>query len=322
MLEVKTVNKPVLLAAGFLPPDQLSELQTRYDVLEWYKADNPAAILSSFAKYVRCVVGTSHANITATLLNQLPALEQVSIYGAGYDNVDIVTLKKRGIRLTHTPGVNTDDVADLGMAFILATARQVVEADRFVRSGKAQNESMPFSNSLTGSKVGIAGLGTIGYELARRAEIFKVELHYHNRKPRQDVTYTYHKTLLSLAEAVDFLVLCMPGGESTEHCVNTQVLAALGKKGILINIGRGSLVDEEALYEALTSGIIAGAAIDVFKQLGKPTPKFEKLENVLLSPHRGSATFESRAAMGSLFIANIDALYEGVLPPAIAPHLN
>lgn len=311
---------PSVFAAGFLPPEALALLREHaYTLHDYHNAADKPALLAQVAADTRCLVATSHAVIDAALLARLPALEQVSIYGAGYEKIDLAPLRERGIRLTNTPDVMVEDVADLGMGLILATVRRMISADRFVRAGRCARESMPFAHSLRGLTLGIAGLGRIGREVARRAEVFGMSVQYHNRKPRSDVSYPYVDSLLALAQGSDVLLLATPGGPGTTHMVNAAVLEALGPQGTLINIGRGALVDEAALVAALQAGTIAGAGLDVFADLAHPAPALFELDNVVLSPHRGSATFESRGAMARLFMANVEAFFSGKAPPTPVP---
>lgn len=310
------MSQPSVFAAGFLPPEALALLRTHgYVLQDYHNAGDKPALLAECGPTARCMVATSHAVIDAALLAQLPALQQISIYGMGYEKIDLAPLRARGIRLTNTPDVMVEDVADLGMGLILATVRRMISADRFVRAGRCAQESMRFAHSVRGLTLGIAGLGRIGREIARRAEVFGMRLCYHNRRPRPDVPYRYIDSLLQLARECDVLLLAAPGGPATQRMVDMEVLQALGPQGTLINIGRGSLVDEAALVQALQDGVIAAAGLDVFEDLARPSPALFALDNVVLSPHRGSATFESRAAMAQLFFANVEAYFAGREPP-------
>jgi hydroxypyruvate reductase len=317
------MSTPTVFAAGFLPPEALALLHEHgYILQDWHNAADKPAFLAQVAAEVRCVVATSHATIDAALINALPNLEQVSVYGMGYEKIDVAALRARGIRLTNTPDVMVDDVADLGIALVLTTVRRMVAADRFVRAGRCGGASMPFAHSVRGLKLGIAGLGRIGARIAQRAEVFGMQVLYHNRHPRADLPYPCLPSLLELARASDMLLLCTPGGESTHRMVNAAVLQALGPQGTLINIGRGSLVDEPALLQALQDGTIAAAGLDVFEDLARPPSALFELDNVVLSPHRGSATFESRGAMARLFFANVEAWFAGTAPPTPVPAPN
>ncbi len=300
-----------ILAAGFLPDDAMSALEAHYTVHHYYRADDPAALLQEVADDIVCMVGTSHALMSAELINALPNLQQISVYGTGTEKVDASAAKARGITITNTPDVMTSDVADLGMGLILSTVRRMAEADDFVRQGRSGSESMPFSRSLGGKHLGIVGLGKIGSELARRAEPFGLKICYHTRHEKPDAPYPWYPDLLTMATKVDILVLAAPGGEETFHMIDAQVLKALGPEGTLINIARGSLVDEKALVMALQEGTLGAAGLDVFEDLANPSDALFSMPNVVLSPHRGSATHESRGSMARLIVDNVEAFFAG-----------
>ena len=309
-----TAPLPELLAAGFVPEDAKQILLKQFVIHDYAQAADPAALLKTVAHKITCMIGTSHAAMPASLINALPMLKQVSIYGAGHEKIDVAALRARNIVLTNTPYVMCEDVADLAMALLLATVRRVVAADRFVRAGLCAGPNMPFSRSVQGKTLGIVGLGRIGLGIAKRAEAFGMHIAYHNRSQRSDVDYPYYQSLLELAAAADVLMLAAPGGEATRQMVNAGVLAALGPQGTLINIGRGSLVDETALVSALLEGRLGAAGLDVFNDLANPPSALFNLENVVLSQHRGSATVESRGAMRDLFVANVQAFFAGKAP--------
>lgn len=309
-----TAPKPELLAAGFVPEDARQLLLKNFVIHDYAQAADPAGLLNAVAANIHCMIGTSHAAMPAALIEALPHLQQVSIYGAGHEKIDLAALRARHIVLTNTPYVMCDDVADLAMTLLLATVRRVVAADRFVRAGLCSGPNMAFSRSVRGKTLGIVGLGRIGLGIAKRAEAFGMQIAYHNRTPRSDVDYHYYDSLLALAAAADVLMLAAPGGEATRAMVNADVLAALGPHGTLINIGRGSLVDEAAMVSALVEGRLGAAGLDVFNDLANPPSALFNLENVVLSQHRGSATVESRGAMRDLFVANVEAFFAGKAP--------
>lgn len=306
--------KGEILAAGFLPEDAMRELESRYRVHHYYAASNPQALLQQVSANIVCMVGTSHAMMSAELINAMPNLKQISIYGTGYEKVDRKAASDRNIIITNTPDVMTSDVADLALGLILTVVREMVAADSFVRSGRMGKQSMPFAHSLNSKKLGIVGLGNIGSEVAIRAEPFGLDISYHSRKIKPDAPYRYYDNLKELATDVDILVLAVPGGEETLHMIDAEILAALGPKGTLINIGRGSLVDEPALVHALENGIIRAAGLDVFEDLANPSAALLGMPNVVLSPHRGSATHESRSAMARIIVGNVDAFFAGHAP--------
>ena len=255
--------------------------------------------------------------VDAAMLDRLPALELVANFGVGYDKVDVAAATARGIAVTHSPGVLTEEVADLTLGLLLMTVRRLGEAERFVRAGRWANGPFPLSPTLRGRRVGILGMGRIGMAVARRLEGFGVEIAYCTRSPRADAPYAYFSDALSLAAAVDTLICLLPGGAATRHAVNAEILQSLGPTGVLINVGRGSAVDEAALAEALRTGVIAAAGLDVFEKEPLAGGPLTDLENVVLLPHVGSASVHTRAAMGQLVVDNIAAWMAG--RPALTP---
>jgi lactate dehydrogenase-like 2-hydroxyacid dehydrogenase len=251
------------------------------------------------------VAGSGDSKVSAELMAQLPALELISIMGVGYDGVDVAAAKARGVMVTHTPNVLNDDVADLAIGLMLCAARQLPAADRFVRSGQWLKGPMPLARKMSGARLGLVGMGRIGQAIAQRAQAFGMQIAYHTRTPKADVPYAHHADLLSLARDSDFLVLITPGGAGTRHLVNAQVLQALGPKGILVNVARGSVVDEAALIEALEGGVIGGAALDVFEDEPRVPQRLMDLPQVVLVPHIGSATGQTRQAMADLAFGNL-----------------
>jgi len=245
-----------------------------------------------------------------SLLDELPKLEIISVFGVGYDGVPVDYCKKRGITVTNTPDVLTDDVADVALALILMTGRGFVRANRFLQAGQGEKKSPELTMKLSGRKVGILGLGRIGKAIAQRVAAMGMKVSYTGRKPQQG-PYEYAPSLEALAAGVDFLVIACPGGPATRNMVDAKVLAALGKKGTLINIARGSIVDEPALVAALKAGTIKGAGLDVFADEPHVPADLFALDNVVLLPHVGSATRETRQAMGDLCKANLDAWFGG-----------
>ena len=259
----------------------------------------------------RAIVGGGTSVVDAPLLDRLPALEIVAIRGVGHDAIDLAATRARGIVVTTTPDVLTDDVADLAIALMLAVQRRIVANDRAVREGGWQ---VPLARRASGRRIGIYGLGQIGKAIAARARPFARELHYTARTAKTDVEGVFHADIASLAAACDVLILAAPGGAATRHIVDASVLAALGPDGILVNIARGSLVDEPALVAALRSGAIAGAGLDVFADEPVVPDTLKAMEQVVLSPHQGSGTVVARADMAALVVANLDAHFAGSPP--------
>jgi lactate dehydrogenase-like 2-hydroxyacid dehydrogenase len=241
----------------------------------------------------------------------LPQLGLIANYGVGYDAIDVSAASAKGIRVTNTPDVLNDDVADLAVGMMLAFARRLEEGSQLVRSGKWSNGDLPLNRKFSGSTVGIVGLGRIGREIADRLAAFKMQIHYHSRSEKQTPGWTWHADPVSLAGAVDWMVIALVGGKATENYVGADALTALGPDGVVVNISRGSTVDETALLDALENRTIAGAALDVFRNEPDIDPRFRVLDNVFLQPHQGSGTVQTRRAMLMLQRDNITAFLSG-----------
>ncbi|MBJ7379470.1 MAG: 2-hydroxyacid dehydrogenase [Polynucleobacter sp.] len=247
--------------------------------------------------------------LSPALLDQLPNIKMIANCSVGYDNLPLTYLKERGILASNTPGVLNDAVCELTIGLLINLLRQIPEAHQFTTQGKWSKETYPFTTSLAGKNVGIVGMGRIGQELAERLVPFKVNLAYTGPKPKS-LPYTYFNNILELANASDILILSCPGGPETEKMVNAEVLNALGSKGFLINVARGTVVNESDLIQALENKTIAGAALDVFANEPNPNPAFFKLESLIMVPHIGSATQETRLAMTNLAIDNLEAFFQ------------
>ncbi|HUH76898.1 MAG TPA: 2-hydroxyacid dehydrogenase, partial [Devosia sp.] len=257
------------------------------------------------------------SNISAALIDRLPKLEIVAGFGVGYDNIDIATAKARNIRVTNTPNVLNDAVAELTIGLMIGLSRRIPQADQYVRQGKWLGGNMPLFSELTGKTVGILGLGRIGKEIATRAQAMKMRVVYHGRKRQPSEPHVYYDNLVDMARDADWLVIIAPGGRDTDRIVSREVLEALGPKGMLVNVSRGTLIDEPAMVELLQNGGLGGAALDVFEAEPKVPEALFALDNVVLSPHQGSATRQTRDAMGALLVANLDAHFAG--DPLISP---
>ena len=305
-----------VLAAAKLSPLYIAQLSAAYQFHDPLHETDPAAF-AKVAPLVRAVAGSGDSKVSAELMAQLPALELISIMGVGYDGVDVAAAKARGVMVTNTPNVLNDDVADLAIGLMLCAARQLPAADRFVRSGQWLKGPMPLARKMSGARLGLVGMGRIGQAIAQRAQAFGMQIAYHTRSPKAGVPYAYHADLLSLARDSDFLVLITPGGAGTRHLVNAQVLQALGPKGILVNVARGSVVDEAALIEALEGGVIGGAALDVFEDEPRVPQRLMDLPQVVLVPHIGSATGQTRQAMADLAFGNLREHFAG--RPVLTP---
>jgi lactate dehydrogenase-like 2-hydroxyacid dehydrogenase len=250
----------------------------------------------------------SNTKLPEALVQQIPSIRLVATCGVGYDNLPLAYLKEQGIKATNTPGVLNDAVCELAIGMMLGLLRRIPESEAFVKSGAWSKAPFKLASTLAGKRIGIAGMGRIGQDLARRLETFKVKIAYSGPSPKQ-VDYAYHRDIKDLAKNSDVLFLACPATPDTEKMINVEVLDALGDKGFLINIARGSVVDETALLYALQHKKIAGAALDVFENEPNPNVAFLSLDNVLLTPHIGSATTETRVAMTNLAVDNLEAFF-------------
>ncbi len=308
--------KPDVLAVARLPPFLMQSLQAAYALHDRLHETDPAAF-AAVAPRIRAILASGESVVGAGLIAQLPALEIISVIGVGYDGIDVAAAKARGVVVTHTPGVLNDDVADLAMALMLAWARQVVRADRFVRAGQWPAGPLPFGHKVSGARLGIVGMGRIGKAIAQRAAAFGMHIAYTARSAKADLPHRFLPTAAALAAQSDFLVVITPGGAGTRKLIDAQVLAALGPQGCLVNVARGSVVDETALIAALQAGTIAGAALDVFENEPNVPQALREMDNVVLTPHIGSATAQTRRAMADLAFDNLNAHLTGqaVLTP-------
>ena len=303
------MSKPEVLTVAKLWPPLLQALELEFTLHDRLHQSDPGAF-AALAPRIRAICGGGESKVPRELLDQLPALELISVFGVGYDGIDLAAARERGVQVTNTPDVLTDDVADLGVALLLSLARRIPQADRFVRAGLWPAGPMPLARKASGSRLGIVGLGRIGQAIARRAEGFGMQIAYTARGAKP-VPYRYYPTPSTLAAAVDFLVVITPGGEATRGLINANVLAALGPQGYLINVARGSVVDQEALIEALQTGMIAGAALDVYADEPHVPAELLALDNVVLTPHMASATWQTRQAMADLALGNLQAHFAG-----------
>jgi|APLow6443716910_1056828.scaffolds.fasta_scaffold35561_2 lactate dehydrogenase-like 2-hydroxyacid dehydrogenase len=314
------MSSEILITAS-LPPFLRDPLRASYRCHDLVHAADPAALLAAEGPRVRGLVQSGGTVTPTTLLDELPNLGIISVFGVGYDGVPVDYCRQRGIMVAHTPDVLTDDVADVATALVLMTARGFVAADRFVRSGQWLSGAPPLTTCLGGKKAGVLGLGRIGRAIARRLEAMGMSIAYTTRTPQPDVPWRHVPDLRALAAEVDFLIVACPGGPATSKLVDANVLAALGPKGTLVNIARGSIVDEPALVAALQAGTIRGAGLDVFAAEPNVPAALLALDNVVLLPHVGSATRETRQAMADLCRANLDAWFAGKPVPVPIPEL-
>lgn len=295
-------------------PEQMKQLAQDYHLHRYDLAnvDEKVNMIAAVGDRIRAVVTTHGGGLSADLVAQLPNLEIVCCSSVGVDTLCIDECAARGIPVTHTPDVLTDDVADMAMMLTLTTLRRFLPAVAWIKSGAWVTQGMmPLNTSLKGKKVGIVGLGRIGSAIAKRAEAFGMEVCYFARQPKADVPYTYYDFLPRLAKEVDILMPVIPGGRDTEGLINRDVLRELGPEGYFINISRGSVVDEIALVELLATKAIAGAGLDVFADEPNVPPALLTMEHVVLQPHCASGTFETRGAMAQLVVDNLAAHFAG-----------
>lgn len=298
----------------------MQEIERRLDLAYRVHRMSNNAFDPSVTRQVRAVVTGGATGIWPTVFDALPALEIIAINGVGTDAVDLQRARERGVRVTTTPDVLTEDVADLAFGLMLSVSRALCVGDRFVRDGKWSQRIPvpPVSRRVHGKRLGIVGLGRIGRAVARRGQGFSMQIAYTGQRQHEDVSYRYEPSLRRLAEDSDFLVLTTIGGPRTKGLIDRGVLEALGSKGVLINVSRGSVVDESALVAALRDGHLGGAGLDVFDAEPNVPEALLGLSNVVLQPHVASATVEARLAMGELVLANLDAHFgKRTLPSAV-----
>lgn len=310
--------KPDLLVATRIPDAFLEELAADYTVHDLRGAEDGDALMAEVGPRIRALVTSGTSGLDAETIAALPALEFVACFGTGYENVDLEAAAARGITLTHGPGTNDTSVADLAIAMMLAVSRQLVRGDRMVRAGRwyAGKSENP---TVTGKRLGILGLGQIGAEIAKRATGFDMEIGYHNRHQRADVVYRYFPGLIGLAEWADYLIASCPGGPETHHIIGREVLAALGPKGFVVNVARGSVVDTAALIEALKAEAIAGAGIDVIEGEPEVPEEMLGLENLTITPHIAGSSQEATRNKFDVFCANLRAYLAGEKVPNPIP---
>lgn len=308
--------KNELLILAPLPDFLMNPLLAAYTCHDYCHAEDKAALLAEVGPRIRGTVLSGGTVVPVALLEQLPKLEIMSVFGVGYDGVPVDWCKGHGLRVTNTPDVLTEDVADMASALVLMTSRRLIAANRFMHEGGWLKGPFPLAHALRGKLAGIVGLGRIGKAIAQRLEAHGLRIAYHGRS-KQAVAWEYFDSLKAMAQAADFLVVACPGGAATRSLINAEVLTALGAKGTLINIARGSVVDEAALIAALQNGTIRGAGLDVFADEPNVPEALLQCENAVLTPHLGSATHETRAEMARLVVDNLAAHFSGaaVLTP-------
>ena len=302
---------PDVIVTAPLPPFLYDPLKADYRCHDYYQSSHKPGLLAAEGQRIRGLVQGGGTVTPTELLDALPELEIISVFGVGYDGVPIEYCRKRGLKVTNTPDVLTDDVADVAVGLVLMTGRGFGKAERFVRSGEWEKRGPELTTKLGGRTAGILGLGRIGKAIATRLAAMGMKIAYTGRKAQADVPWRFVADLKALAAEADFLIVACPGGPATRNLVDAGVLAALGKKGTIVNIARGSIIDEPALVKALADGTIKGAGLDVFADEPHVPKPLLSMDNVVLLPHVGSATNETRKAMGDLCKANLDAWFAG-----------
>lgn len=304
------MTKQPLLAIGYYQDWDHDPMAAAYDVHRLEGPDDILTLPEALRTTIKAIAFKGHDPLGAPHFEVLPNLGIVANFGVGYDAIDIAAAQEKGIQVTNTPDVLNDDVADLAVGMLIALSRQIPQAEDWVRSGRWSKEAFPLNRKMSGRRAGIMGLGRIGREIADRLAAFKMDIHYHARSPKDTPEgWTYHADPVELAAAVDDLIVILVGGPATEGYVSAEVLKALGPDGVIVNVSRGTTIDEDALLAALEAKTIRGAALDVFLSEPDLDPRFLTLDNVLLQPHQGSATSETRQAMGQLQRDNIAAFF-------------
>ena len=313
--------KPDIVLIAQYPPQIMAVLEENFTCHKMYEAPDRAAFLASVAGKARGLASTGVHGAPRDLILALPKLEIISGFGVGYDAVDLPTVKEKNIVLTNTPNVLTDCVADLGMTLMLDAARRVPQAERFLRDGQWLKGNYPAGVKVTGKRAGICGLGRIGTALAKRLSGFDMEIMSYDIEPKTNLPYRLMPSLLDLARNSDFFFVACYGGPKTRKLIDEAVLRAIGTKGILVNIARGSIVDEAALLKALQTKAIAGAGLDVFDQEPKMDPGFHALENAVLTPHVAGSTAETWRDCEDMVLKNLRAHFAGEKPLTPIPEL-
>jgi len=305
-----TVSLPRILQIGRMPlPALEAELTAQYNVTCLADQPDATAFLAAQGTEFTGVVTTAAIGLKGEVMAALPNLKVISSFGVGFDALDIDAAKARSVQVGYTPGVLNDCVADMAFALMLDVSRNIAASDRFVRRGQWPKARFALGSRVSGKRLGIVGMGRIGQAVAERAAGFRMEVGYHNRRPAEGCAQPYFESLTALAQWADYLVLTVAGGVGTRHLVNRDVLDALGPQGYLINVARGSVVDEAALIDALAERRIAGAGLDVFDNEPHVPAALMALDNVVLTPHTASATHETRRAMADLVLENLQAFY-------------
>lgn len=317
------MTKPALLSTGPMMPLITDQIEAAFEVHWMHKAGNVNAMIAEVGPRIEAVCTGSHTGVKtdAALIAKLPRLKIISNFGVGYDTIDVPAAVKRGVIISNTPDVLNEEVADTALGLLLSTVRELSKAEGYMRAGRWPKEGdYPLTpGSLRDRKIGMMGLGRIGRAITRRLEAFKLPISYYARRKQPDVSYPHYSDLLAMARDVDTLIAILPGGPATQNIINAEVLAALGPRGIFINMARGSIVDEAALIAALKSKTILAAGLDVFWNEPHVNPELLTLENATIVPHVGSASVFTRDQMGQLVVDNLMAYRERKPPKTPVP---
>jgi len=304
-------DAPLILQTMAMPPRITERLGNRYDVLKLWEAPDQAAFLEARGSNVQAVLTMGHGKVDALMIDALASLEIISVMGVGYDGVDVWHAFNKGVPTTNTPGVLSAEVANLAIGLVLSVTREIPKADAYVRGGRWLKADFPLNKTIVGRPIGVVALGGIGLAVADRLTALGAHVTWTGPRPKPDAAYPFEPDIARLAEQSDGLVLCCPGGPATRHLVNRKVLNALGPDGWIVNVARGSVIDEQALVEALMSKRIWGAGLDVFESEPKVPSALFDLDNVVLQPHQASATVATRNAMADLAVENLDLHFAG-----------
>lgn len=311
-----SASKPLLLVLHVLSDAHLSQLAQPFDVLYAPDAVRCAEALAAHGPRVQAVLTVGAIGLSAAQMQAMPQLRWVGALGAGYENIDVAYARAHGIAVSNGAGTNDQCVADHAFGLVIAAVRGLVRLDRLTRQGVWRND-IPLPPNVSGKRLGILGLGTIGQKIARRAQAFDMPVGYHNRRPKDGVDFTYFDSVLALAQWADVLLVATPGGAGTRHLVDAPVIAALGPQGYVVNIARGSVVDTAALAQALRTGALAGAGLDVYESEPLPPAELLDLDNVVLTPHVAGWSPEAVQATVDLFLDNAHRHFAG--QPLVTP---
>lgn len=312
------MNRALLVMGNQILPPEMAVLEAHFDVIHLWRENDPESVLQARKNDIVAIASAYFVPVARHLIEALPNLEIIAQFAVGTDNIDLQAARERGIAVTNTPDILTDDTADIAVSLLLAVTRRICEGDMYVRLDRWRlNNPLPLGRTPKGKTAGIVGMGRIGQAIAARLVPFGLKIVYHGPREKEGIPYLYHADLKAMAEISDYLILSCPGGAATRHLVYEPILEALGPEGYLINVARGSVVNEDHLVKALTDRKIAGAGLDVYAAEPAVPKELVKMDNVVLLPHIGSATAETRTAMGQLVVQNLLAHFRG--DPLLTP---